>query len=109
MKKFVSLFFAFVLCTLALVSCDKNPNISQDNLNDNNILSDSQNGTDVWDGSVAPSFEDGEGTESNPYQLATGSQLAYLAQQVNLGISYSEKYFVLCNDIDLNDIEWTPI
>ena len=63
----------------------------------------------VWDGSVATSFAGGDGTKSDPYQIATAPQFAYLAQQVNSGISYLENYFVLCNDIDLNNMEWTPI
>ena len=38
---------------------------------------------DAWDGSVAESFAGGTGTEEDPYQIANGAQLAYLAQFVN--------------------------
>ena len=106
MKKFISLFLILVLCTLVFLSCDKT---SDDSESKDFEEGTNQNKTDLWDGSVATSFAGGDGTKSNPYQIATASQLAYLAQQVNLGSAYSENYFVLCNDIDLNDIEWTPI
>ena len=64
---------------------------------------------DVWDGTVAFDFEDGSGTEADPYEISKASQLAFLARSVNEGTSYSGKYLVLANDIDLNNIEWTPI
>ena len=65
--------------------------------------------TDVWDGSVATDFASGTGTEADPYQIATAAQLAYLAQQVNAGNQYEGQYFKVTNDLDLNDLEWTPI
>lgn len=37
----------------------------------------------VWDGSIATSFEGGEGTPNDPYQIATAEQLAYLASLIN--------------------------
>ncbi len=40
---------------------------------------------DVWDGTVATEFAGGTGTESDPYLIETGAQLAYLAQQTNQG------------------------
>ena len=76
---------------------------------------------DVWDGTVATEFAGGTGTESDPYLIETGAQLAYLAQQTNQG--YSGYYYKLIADIELNsdvltaDFElngtpantWTPI
>ena len=64
---------------------------------------------DLWDGTVAGSFGGGSGTEADPYLIFTGAELAYLAASVNSGNSYSGKYFLLMNDIDLGGIEWTPI
>ena len=64
---------------------------------------------DLWDGTVAGSFGGGSGTEADPYLIFTGAELAYLAASVNGGNSYSGKYFLLMNDIDLGGIEWTPI
>ena len=63
----------------------------------------------VWDGSVASAFAGGTGTAENPYQIATGAQLAYLASSVNNGETYAGKNFVLTADIDLNGLPWTPI
>ena len=58
--------------------------------------------TDVWDGSVATGFAGGDGSENNPYQIANGAQLEYLAQEANKGNSFSGDYFELKNDITLN-------
>lgn len=63
----------------------------------------------VWDGSVAEGFAGGTGTEEDPYQIATGSQLAYLASQVNSGTDYKGIYFILTANINLNNVAWTPI
>ena len=69
-------------------------------------------GTEVWDGSVAESFAGGKGTKDDPYQIATGSQLAYFAKRVNAeeyGEKYADTYFELTEDIDLGGKEWTPV
>ena len=69
-------------------------------------------GTEVWDGSVAESFAGGKGTKDDPYQIATGSQLAFFAKRVNAeeyGEKYADTYFELTEDIDLGGKEWTPI
>jgi hypothetical protein len=64
---------------------------------------------DTWDGSTATGFAGGSGTEDDPYVIETGAQLAYLAQQVNDGTSYSGIYFQLDNSIDLSNYTWTGI
>ena len=64
---------------------------------------------EVWDGTVATSFESGTGTEADPYIIATPAQLAYLAQQVNNGERYSGKYFKLTSNIFFENLPWTPI
>ena len=69
---------------------------------------DSQN-INVWDGSTAAAFAGGTGTAEDPYQIANGAQLAYLASSVNSGETYEEKNFVLTANIDLNGLPWTPI
>lgn len=58
---------------------------------------------------------EGEGDISQPaatadgtYQITCGSELAWLAQEVNAGRAGSASA-VLCNDIDLGGEEWTPI
>ena len=42
------------------------------------------------------------------YQITSGSELAWLAQEVNAGRGASYNA-VLCNDIDLDNENWTPI
>ena len=63
----------------------------------------------TWDGSIATAFAGGTGTESDPYQIADGAQLAYLASGVNQGQTYENSCFVLTADIDLANHDWTPI
>lgn len=72
--------------------------------------------SDVWDGKPAEKFAGGAGTVDDPYKISTGAELAYLAEKVNGGESYSGEYFKLTNDIRLNEQDvptggnsWTPI
>ena len=69
---------------------------------------DAQN-INVWDGSTAAAFAGGTGTAEDPYQIANGAELAYLASSVNNGETYEAKNFVLTANIDLNGLPWTPI
>ena len=64
---------------------------------------------DVWDGTVAETFAYGTGTEKDPFVILKASQLAYLAAEINSGKDYADKYVSLAADLDLNNIEWTPI
>lgn len=65
----------------------------------------------VWDGkSVATGFGGGVGSKDNPILIYTAAQLKLLEANVNNEKSdYSNIYFKLMNDIDLNNYEWTPI
>ena len=63
----------------------------------------------VWDGTAASSFAEGDGTSDNPYRINAGSELAYLASEVNRGVNFSGIYFSLETDLDLAGLEWTPI
>ena len=64
---------------------------------------------DAWNGSTAAAFAGGTGTAEDPYQIANGAELAYLASSVNSGETYEDKYFVLTANINLNGLPWTPI
>ena len=60
---------------------------------------------DTWDGSTITAI-----TESNnTYEVYTGAQLAWIAQQVNNDNNFSGKTVALMKDIDLDNHEWTPI
>lgn len=64
-----------------------------------------------WNGTVAETYNGGDGTPENPYQIATAEQLALLAQQTNNGTG-GDAYYILTNDVILNDgdsLLWTPI
>jgi len=51
----------------------------------------------------------GEGTEANPYTIASLAQLKAFRDDVNEGNNYQGKFVKLTADIDLNNEEWTPI
>lgn len=55
-----------------------------------------------WTGGKASGFNGGDGTETNPYLISTGEELAYFAAQVNGGVSYAGQYIKLGQDILLN-------
>lgn len=59
---------------------------------------------EVWDGGIAESYDAGDGSPENPYQIANATQLAKLAADTNSGVDFSSQYFLLTNDILLNDI-----
>ncbi len=63
-------------------------------------------GGSIWDGSVAESFADGDGSITDPFQIATADQLAYLVSTADT----EGKHFLLTADIRLNDNstdDWT--
>ena len=67
--------------------------------------------SNVWNGEIAQSFSGGSGTESDPYLISTGGELAYLAFLINEnnGNIYYDKYYRLTDNINLGGNEWNPI
>lgn len=57
----------------------------------------------------ADSYAGGDGSKTNPYEIATAEQLAKLARDVNNGNTFRGKYFKLTADIDLSGSIWMPI
>lgn len=57
--------------------------------------------SDKWDGNIATSFASGSGTYIDPYIIKTGGQLL-------LAKNYSDKYFELGGNIDLDNHNWLP-
>lgn len=56
----------------------------------------------TWDGTtVATAYAGGNGTETDPYIIATAGQLIYLRNKVNSGTSYNGEYFRLDADLDM--------
>ena len=64
---------------------------------------------DFWSRHYASDFAGGSGTESDPYQIETAEQLAFLAKNVNDGETYSGVYFLQTADINLAEFYWEPI
>ena len=56
-----------------------------------------------------PIFAGGAGTQKSPYLLRTAAQLSAFAASVNKGEAYAGKYVRLGANIDLKDVEWTPV
>ena len=63
----------------------------------------------VWTDYAADSFAGGDGTENDPYQIASAEQLAKLSKDVSEGTSYQGSYFILTANIDLGAHRWVPI
>ena len=57
----------------------------------------------------------GNGTENNPWQIRSAGALAYLARDVNNGVTHEGEYFIIANNIDLGyapsgtKLVWVPI
>lgn len=68
----------------------------------------------AWRDYAAENFAGGTGTESDPYKITNGAELAKIAVDVNNNdytkrTAYSGVYFRLENDIDLSAHSWNPI
>ena len=71
-------------------------------------VSDTSYALDTWADKASDSLT-GSGTQDDPYEISSGANLAYLAEQVNGGTDYDGQYFKLTQNINLNNSEWTPI
>ena len=78
------------------------------------VMTCSAMAVNVWDGSSEP-WTKGSGTQTDPYLIETAANLAYLAEKVNEGYQttgsavFRNTYFLLTDDLDLNNLNWTPI
>lgn len=73
----------------------------------------------AWTGNIAKTFNSGEGTAASPFEIASGEQLALMAQLINTNKSFTQgdntsvfyrsAHYKLIRDIDLNELPWTPI
>ena len=62
----------------------------------------------AWDGAEQEQ-PDGSGTQTDPYQIGSGAELAWLADRVNNASSGTKFYVELTDDIDLGGQPWMPI
>lgn len=78
------------------------------------VLTFNMMATNIWDGSSEP-WTEGDGSRYNPYRIETAANLAYLAEKVNEGYQspgqgvFEGQFFLLTDDLDLNNLNWTPI
>jgi len=56
----------------------------------------------VWDGTTSSTYSGGSGTSNDPYLILTGADLSYFADEL-LSTDYQNAYFVLGNDIIINE------
>jgi len=109
MKRIISTFITLaMLFGLLPITSSADQTASSDSAADSDKRAAATSLSD-WDGSVAGCFASGDGSSTYPYIIEDASQLAFLAQSVNAGNTYSGKYIDLISDIDLCGIEWTPI
>lgn len=128
MKKIIAWVLAFILL-FSFVGCDTNDTIcpnceatidntakyctncgyelpKEESTSENALVENEPKEEPVlWDGSIADSYESGDGSPENPYEIANASQLALLAQETNAGRVYAGQYFYMSNDILLNNPE----
>ncbi len=81
---------------------------------ENDVIKNAPTNDDLWtdSGNYATSFAGGDGTEDDPYQIATAGQLAYLAYLINnssTNSTYSALYYIQIANIDLTLHYWEPI
>ncbi len=62
-----------------------------------------------WDGETVISYDKGEGTKEDPYQIEKPEHLAYMAKMVNAGEPYVDTYFIMTADLNMNNKKWTAI
>ena len=62
----------------------------------------------AWDGAEREQ-PGGSGTQTDPYQIGSGAELAWLADRVNNASSVAKLYVELTDDIDLGNQPWMPI
>ena len=60
----------------------------------------------IWDGTIATSFHSGNGSASSPYEINTGSELAYF-KSVSNNSDYFNKYYILTNNININNLDFS--
>src|SRR5574344_3074845 len=62
----------------------------------------------IWNGTLATSFHSGTGSYNDPYEINTGSELAYFKSVMNQA-NYFNKYYILSNNVNLNNLDFSNI
>ena len=90
-KKIIAIFLIVVFTILLFVIV---PSFSQNNT------------STTWDGTIADSFTDGNGTYNDPYIISNGGEFAYFISLLNSdsSLEYFNKYYELVNNINFNNL-----
>lgn len=102
MKRVFTFLIACCIGASMLTGCANNKKAQDNSEQQNNEVSKVEN-KDLFDG--------GSGSEEDPYKISSAESLLKLASSVNDGSQggFANKYFLLTSDIDLADVDWTPI
>lgn len=78
---------------------------------DSSAASETAAVTETQSSDASSVFAGGSGTEEDPYQISTVDEFLAFAESVNDGScgGYASQYIQLTADLDLTDVEWTPI
>ena len=96
MKKVIVYLLCLVMTFSALTVVGSALDISQD--------------VSIWDGTAEEAFNEGTGTEIDPYIISTAGQLNYLVNQCMIhSKTYTGEFLKLAADIDWGVNSWTPI
>ena len=72
------------------------------------LLSFPSFGQTAWDG-TSKQFDNGDGTEANPFLIECPAHLAYFGEQVRAGVTYEGQFIKQTVDLDMGGIEMLPI
>ena len=100
LKKIPKTRYIAILAVIVLAVAIAIPTLSRykNRIDINALLSDENN----WDGTVATSYRNGNGTSTDPYIISNAKELAYFEKMLN-ETSYENTYFELNNDIIINN------
>ena len=93
MKKKKIILFSILVCSFLFI-CVLIPTLAKLVTSKNNINNE-------WDGSIASSFNSGEGTIDSPYIISNASEFAYFKESLKKD-DYENKYFKITDDIIIN-------
>lgn len=114
MKKSLFAVMAMLLCmTMLFTGCTGNGSSSNNKDPEKEIEENIENIKDarvsVWDGSIADSFSNGDGSQIDPYVISSAAELAYVSKLCAEGHNFSGEFLELDCNINLNGLEWDPI
>ena len=97
--------------TIKITLSEDTPMSSKGTVAINNRITQSANDVQYWNGLSAPEFPDSSVDDDNKtLKIGSAAELALFRDNVNDGVNkYSGWIVSLISDIDLNNINWTPI